>query len=136
VITTEILETHSTVLVIDDDDYSQDLARLTLANLGYTRIEVACDGRIGLRLLDEMPQPPDFVICDIFMPETDGFEFVGELAKRRYTGGVILVTGGNIQMLHMARHIAVASGLNLLGAFTKPLQIEQLRQALSGSAST
>ncbi len=134
--TTELLETHSTVLVIDDDDYSQDLARLTLANLGFTRIEVACDGRIGLRLLDEMPQPPDFVICDIFMPEKDGIEFVGELAKRHYAGGVILISGGDAKMLSLARQIAVASGLNLRGAFTKPLQQEQLRQALSGEAST
>ena len=134
--TTEILETQSTVLVIDDDDYSLDLARLTLGKLGFTKVQTAHDGSVGLRLLDEMPEPPDFVICDIFMPERDGIEFVGELAKRRYPGGVILISGGDAQMLALARQIAVASGLNLRGAFTKPLQQEQLRQALSGEAST
>ncbi len=133
--TTEILETQSTVLVIDDDDYSLDLARLTLGKLGFTKVQTAHDGSVGLRLLDEMPEPPDFVICDIFMPERDGIEFVGELAKRRYPGGVILISGGDAQMLALARQIAVASGLNLRGAFTKPLQQEQLHQALSGEVS-
>ena len=58
----------------------------------------------------------------VFVPEKDGIEFVGELAKRRYTGGVILVSGGDAQMLALARLIAVTSGLNVLGAFAKPLQ--------------
>ena len=133
--TTAIHDAQTTFLVVDDDDYSQDLARLTLGKLGFTKVEVATNGRFGLRALDAMPKPPDFVICDIFMPERDGIEFVGELAKRRYPGGVILISGGDAQMLALARQIAVASGLNLRGAFTKPLQQEQLHQALSGEVS-
>jgi methyl-accepting chemotaxis protein len=29
--------------------------------------------------LDQMTQPPDIIICDIFMPQMDGIEFVAEL---------------------------------------------------------
>lgn len=128
--TTKIRDDKSTILVVDDDEYSRDLARLTLGHLGFTNVQMAHDGRVGLRALDDAPQPPDFVICDIFMPEADGLEFVAELAKRRYPGGVILVTGGNSQMLALTHQIAVESGLNVLGAFFKPLQQQQLSQAL------
>jgi CheY-like chemotaxis protein len=124
-----------TVLVVDDDDYSQELACLTLGKLGFTQVQTAADGKAGLRTLDNMPQSPDFVICDIFMPEKDGIEVVAELGTRGYRGGLILVSGGDAQMLSIARNIAVASGLNVLGAFTKPLRLCDLAQAISASAS-
>ena len=128
--TTQIQDAQPTVLVVDDDEYSQDLARLTLGKLGFTRIEIAHDGKDGLRALDALTQAPDFLICDIFMPNKDGIEFVGELAKRGYRGGVVLVSGGDSQMLSIARQIAVASNLNVLASFTKPLQENELRQVL------
>ncbi|MDD2879344.1 MAG: response regulator [Rhodoferax sp.] len=84
--TTQIQDAQPTVLVVDDDEYSQDLARLTLGKLGFTRIQVAQDGKDGLRALDALAQAPDFLICDIFMPNKDGIEFMAELAKRSYRG--------------------------------------------------
>lgn len=134
--TTVVPEMHPTVLVIDDDETSQDLACLTLERLGFTRVVVACDGLAGIRSLDGMPQPPDFVICDIYMPEQDGIEFLGELAKRAYTGGVILVSSADAPMLDIVREIALGSGLNLLGTLAKPLQQDKLHKALSGPATS
>jgi CheY-like chemotaxis protein len=124
------------VLVVDDDEFSRDLARIALGNLGFTQVQTARDGRDGLRAFDEMPQPPDFLICDVFMPDKDGIEYVAELAARGYRGGLILVSGGDAHMLSLARQIAVESGLNVLGAFTKPLQQHELHQALSERAGT
>ena len=134
--TTAVPENGHTVLVIDDDETSQDLARLTLGRLGFTDVVMACDGIAGLRALSRMPKPPEFVICDIYMPEQDGLEFLGELAKRAYTGGVILVSSADAPMLAIAREIAMGSGLNLLGAITKPLTQDKLHKALSGPAMT
>ena len=119
------------VLVVDDDEYSQDLASRTLGTLGFTQIQTARNGKDGLCVMDVMPRPPDFLICDIFMPDQDGIEFMGALAERAYQGGVILVSGGDTQMLAIAGLIATKSGLKVLGAFTKPLQQDQLSQALA-----
>ena len=125
-----------TVLVLDDDEFSRDLACIALGSLGFTQVQTASDGRDGLRAFDDMPQPPDFLICDVFMPDKDGIECVAELAARGYRGGLILVSGGDAHMLSLARQIAVESGLNVLGVFTKPLQQRALHQALSERAST
>ena len=135
--TTEIAQ--PTFLLVDDDDYSLDFAYLMLGKLGFTqaqRVQIAHDAMEGLRTLDGMPQPPDFIICDVFMPDIDGIEFMAELAKRSYRGGVILVSGGNSQTLSVAHQIAVANGLNVLGAFSKPLQQDELRDVLFGNTAS
>ncbi len=130
--TTEIQEAQLTLLLVDDDDFSLNLAHLTLSRLGFAHVRIARDGREGLRALDAMQPPPDFLICDIFMPNQDGIELMGELAKRGYRGGVVLVSGGDGQMLSIAHQIAVESGLNVLGVISKPLQQDALQQVLFG----
>jgi response regulator of citrate/malate metabolism len=69
------------------------------------------------------------------MPDKDGIEFVAGLATRGYGGGLILVSGGDVQMLAVARLIAVQSGLNVLAALTKPLQQEALQQVVPMTGS-
>lgn len=128
--TTEVLTNQSSVLVVDDDEYSLDLARHKLGALGFLNVQVAHDGREGVRVLDKLQAQPDFIICDIFMPDKDGIEFVAELKNRSYGGGLILLSSGDSQMLATARQIAVESGLNVLGAFAKPLRQEELRRVL------
>jgi response regulator of citrate/malate metabolism len=134
--TAAIPNAQAVVLVVDDDEYSQDLASRTLGTLGFIQIQSARNGNDGLRVMEEMPRPPDLLICDIFMPDQDGIELMGALAERGYQGGVILVSGGDSQMLAMARQIAMESGLKVLGAFTKPLQLDELKQALFAGEQT
>jgi CheY-like chemotaxis protein len=119
-----------TVLVVDDDEYSQDLARLTLGKLGYTNIHVAQDGVDGLRAFDMLPQAPDILICDIYMPNRDGIELVSALVERRFAGGLILLSGADPAMLKVARIMAVSGGLNVLAVLMKPLDEKALAHAL------
>jgi CheY-like chemotaxis protein len=120
------------VLVIDDEESSQQVARIALERIGFTNIVVVGDGAVAVRVLDDMARPPDFVVCDIFMPESDGIEFVTALAERRFGGGLVLVTGGDTQYLIIAKRIARFHGLKLLGSLTKPLRVEALSEALFG----
>jgi response regulator of citrate/malate metabolism len=121
------------VLVIDDEESSQQVARIALERIGFKDILVVGDGAVAVRTLDGMARPPDFVVCDIFMPESDGIEFVTALAERRFSGGLVLVTGGDSQYLIIAKRIARFHGLKLLASLIKPLQVETLSQALFGS---
>ena len=123
-----------TVLVVDDDKYSREVLRRKLGFWGVTDIHVAYDGRDGLNVMEAMVRDPDFLICDIFMPDMDGIEFIGALVKRHYKGGLILITGVNHDMLEVAQNIATLNGLRLLGTFTKPLHHEPLGQVMGFSA--
>lgn len=118
------------VLIVDDDAFSHKLLTAMLNKLGVTDIYIAINGRVGLRTLASMPGPPDILICDVFMPDMDGIEFVTELSKINFRGGIALVSGENITMMEIAQQVAGESNLNLLGAYTKPVPLAVLAEAL------
>lgn len=65
------------VMVIDDDD---DVRGLIETQLGkYFTVSVASNGVEGLEKLTD--EQPDIVVCDVMMPEMDGFEFTKRLKK-------------------------------------------------------
>lgn len=125
-----IMRASRSVLLVDDDEFSQDVLTETLGQLGVTNVRVAGGGREGLLVLDQMPCPPDYLICDLYMPDMDGIEFLEQLAKQRYAGAVILVSGAPMDMLAIVQDIARADGIQLLGALTKPLRLATLSQIM------
>lgn len=120
----------SSVLVVDDDPFSQDIFREMLESFGVTKVHTAENGRHGLRELREMHRSPDYLICDIFMPDMDGIEFLNRLSNLNFLGNVILVSAGNTAILTIARDVALAAGLKLIGVFPKPLQIQTLARVM------
>lgn len=127
---TSALRPMPAVLVVDDDEFLRDLMSEMLNQLGVTVVHQAGNGREALAVLDELAQPPEFLICDIYMPDMDGIEFVAELARLHYAGGLVLLSGVNPETLQLARDIAVGEGIQLAGAFVKPVRPEVLAQAL------
>jgi CheY-like chemotaxis protein len=123
------------VLIVDDDEFSRAIIRKKLVLLGISNIQEASDGHAGVRALNLMQCPPDFLICDIFMPDMDGIEFVTDLIKRNYPGGLILVTGVMQEVLEAAKLIATTNGIKVLGTFIKPIQQDSLRKAMGFSST-
>ncbi|NVO07084.1 MAG: response regulator [Rhodoferax sp.] len=122
---------YQTALVVDDDPFSLDVAQLALERLGLPAIATAADGQAGIRTYDRMQPKPDLVVCDLFMPDMDGIEFINSLGERHYAGALVLVTGGDLSMMQMATQLAQSSyGLKVLGAWPKPLLAETLAAAL------
>ena len=67
-----------TILVVEDMEDSLEATRIMLRLLGAD-VLIA---RNGLAALDVMTtQHPDLVLCDLRMPEMDGFEFLRELCR-------------------------------------------------------
>ena len=66
------------ILIIDDDDSLRDSLRRTLRKQGYVIME-ASDGGLGLKQLER--QAVDLVLLDLFMPDKDGLETIGELRR-------------------------------------------------------
>ena len=60
------------ILVVEDNPDHRDLTRTMLESLGAGVI-LAANGTEGLNRLDLMT--PDLILCDLRMPEMDGFEF-------------------------------------------------------------
>jgi len=120
----------ASVLVVDDDGGTQELLAEMLGLMGFNELYTAEDGRMALKVLSELKRPPKFLICDIYMPEMDGFEFMDQLVAQRYSGGIVMMTGVDPEMLRVARNLAVARGLQVLGTFMKPVSLDELSSIL------
>ena len=66
------------VLIEDEDDFRENLRDLLAAH-GF-QVLAAAGGREGLELL-QTADNPCFVLVDLLMPDMDGWELIGEIAK-------------------------------------------------------
>lgn len=64
------------VLIIEDDPASLELLSYMMSTAGHTIVS-ATDGAIGLRLALEAD--PDLILCDLQLPELDGYEIIRRL---------------------------------------------------------
>lgn len=77
------------ILVIEDNKNMRKLICATLKQNGYSTFE-AEDGEIGLDVLDTTHI--DLIICDIMMPNMDGYEFTQTLRETNCEIPIIIVT--------------------------------------------
>ncbi len=73
------------VLAIDDDPAALDVIDATLSPHGFD-VRRASSGREGIALAQAVR--PDLVICDLLMPEVDGFQVVSELHDGETTASI------------------------------------------------
>jgi CheY-like chemotaxis protein len=90
------------VLIVEDDAATSDLMGRALRGLDCT-VTQAENGRIGLERLNE--SSPDAILCDLMMPEMDGFEFIARMrAEPRWRRiPVIVVTAKTLTPEDLAR---------------------------------
>jgi len=70
------------ILLIDDDEPTNYLNKLTLEQMGCARnIRVAQSGQAALDYLRSQSLRPDLIFLDINMPAMDGWEFMDEYKK-------------------------------------------------------
>ncbi|HEU4887734.1 MAG TPA: GAF domain-containing protein [Thermoanaerobaculia bacterium] len=68
-----------TVLVIDDQEYTRDIVAAILRRTA-AKVHIASSVREGLQCFQKYE--PDVVVCDIAMPEEDGYVFLREIRQR------------------------------------------------------
>lgn len=82
------------ILVIDDEDPIRNLLARMIELEDY-KVWKASDCQSALKLLKA--QPFDVVLCDVFLPDGNGVDFIREIKKHRPEAEVILLTAhGNI----------------------------------------
>jgi signal transduction histidine kinase/CheY-like chemotaxis protein len=74
--TTKVRERAVSVLAIDDDAMARQLIADTLEREGFSVVAAASGGE-GLAMA--AADPPELVICDLVMPDMDGYEVVNRL---------------------------------------------------------
>jgi CheY-like chemotaxis protein len=122
------------VLLLDDDRFMLEVLRDMLEMLdtghgiGPFDVHAELDARRALAVLPR--HAPELLICDLAMPEMDGIEFLQAAAGQGFSGRVILVSALEDGVRDAATELARALGLQVAGAFRKPLAIEQLRRAV------
>lgn len=118
------------VMIIDDDEFQIEFVTEHLAELGVIQIIKANGGESGLASFDVSDEKPNLLICDIHMPNIDGFEFIKAMSERNFTGGLILMSGEGTRVLYSASLVAQLSRQNFLGTIEKPVQRVALENAL------
>ena len=104
-----------TILIIDDSSALRRTLALSLENKGYDVLQ-GRDGLEGLELLRNNLQT-NLIICDIEMPNMNGFEFL--TARRKESNfkqiPVVMLTSRSTD-----KHRTLAASLGANGYFTKP----------------
>jgi CheY-like chemotaxis protein len=117
-------------LVVDDEAFVQTFTSRVLKHLGYANVETTCDGEAALNSVIASKRSFDLIICDLNMPRMDSVQFLRKLKETGYTGGLILLSGEDPQMIKALEVLARAQQINVLGAFHKPLEAVVLKQIL------
>ena len=111
----------ATILCIEDEVELREIITEVLEEAGYD-VCVAGDGEKGLEMIHNLK--PDLVLCDINMPQKDGYEVLKEIRDNH----LIFADMPFIFLSALADQKDVCEGLKL-GAddyLTKPLNFEML----------
>ncbi|MHB9118141.1 MAG: EAL domain-containing response regulator [Burkholderiales bacterium] len=119
------------ILLVDDEPFVLKLLSRQLANLGFSDVVSRERATDALALLESGIGAFGLIFCDLQMPGMDGVEFVRQLVRINYAGGLVLVSGEDERILQTAEKLSKAHQLNVLGALHKPVSPEQLRQVLT-----
>jgi CheY-like chemotaxis protein len=125
-----VIFTAMKIFVVDDDPFALKLVVRQLETLGFGDVTTFEAAKPPLALLEADLHAADVILLDLAMPGMDGLEFIQQLARLRYPGAVIFISGMDSRMLSVAPMLASGLHLRVAGALKKPSTPEQLRVLL------
>ncbi len=123
------------IFVVDDDSFALRLVTRQLETIGLTDVLTFEAARQPLALLGADVTAADVILLDLAMPDVDGMEFIQQLARMKYPGAVIFISGMDDGILQLAPVLAKGLKLRVAGALKKPSTPEQLRALLDAIAT-
>jgi EAL domain-containing protein (putative c-di-GMP-specific phosphodiesterase class I)/AmiR/NasT family two-component response regulator len=124
-------EYKNTVLVVDDEHFILRTTEAALKHMGFKRIESTDNVENAMDLISSADPPIGLVLSDLNMPGVDGLELLKRFDEMGYRGDILLFSGEDTQTLKMAESLARARGLSVVGAISKPIEINTLKDMLS-----
>jgi EAL domain-containing protein (putative c-di-GMP-specific phosphodiesterase class I)/CheY-like chemotaxis protein len=123
------------LLLLDDESFALRLLTHQLTKLGFTEIVSFDEPAQALAVLEQDVRCADMVLLDLQMPGIDGIEFIRHLARLRFHGGLVLISGEDERILQTARRLAEAHQLDVRGAVHKPVAPAALSAMLGPAES-
>jgi DNA-binding response OmpR family regulator len=115
------------LLIVEDDLRVSAELRHEAERLGLTVEELSDPAWVRDKVAS---WKPSIIAMDLVMPGTDGLELIGIIAEQKYSGHLILMSGGFELYLKMAEEMANARGLRVAATLTKPLRPKQFSYLL------
>ena len=113
-----------TILVVDDSSALRRTLALTLQKAGYRVVEA----RDGLEALNQLETTAvNLVICDVEMPNMNGFEF---LSQRRRNSAYVKIPVFMLTSRSNEKHRSLALQLGATSYFSKPYIESELLSAI------
>jgi DNA-binding response OmpR family regulator len=113
------------ILVVDDEPPIRDLLTKFLSSRGF-HVHAAQDGPTALALAER--ERPKLIVLDIHMPGMNGVEVLRTLRKKKYAGGVLMLTGSEDRAL-----LTEALCLDAVDILGKPIDLERVALAIQVS---
>jgi len=115
------------ILVVDDEADIRDLVQEILSEEGYT-VDVAANAAEARAACARVP-PPDLVLLDIWMPDTDGISLLREWQQSHALSAPVVMMSG-----HGTVETAVeATRLGAIDYVEKPLSLAKLLRTVRGA---
>jgi PAS domain S-box-containing protein len=111
-----------TILIAEDHEGLRELARETLANLGYD-ILLASDGEEAVRVFQANRDRVDLLLLDVVLPKMNGPEAYARISAEKEDVPVIFATGYSPEMALL--HDALERGLTVLQKPYVPRELAQ-----------
>lgn len=108
------------ILVIDDNASMCDAIRMMLQSGGYN-VMTALNGPAGIEMAQQ--NPPDLVLCDIMMPNMDGYAVFQEFRKELVTATIPFIF---LTALASREDLHKGMGLGADDYLTKPIGLQEL----------
>ena len=89
----------------------------------FASADIAVDGFTCLHDAADAVCQSSVVVLDLDMPQVDGVETLRWLSQQAFSGHLVIVSGHDISIVHAARELARAQGLQVAEALTKPLDM-------------
>ena len=118
------------LLLIDDDPDMGALVERIAKRCGYAVSTTVHADDFLARLESERPS---HAMVDLQIPSLDGIELLRELARRGFTGPVLILSGMDSKVVNTARRFGTQSGLDIVAALTKPVRASVLSEALQAA---
>ncbi|MGI9407589.1 MAG: response regulator [Hyphomicrobiaceae bacterium] len=117
-------------LVIDDDEIHHEIIAAALERYNFSEILRAMDGEAARSIVEDQRDRIGLILCDLYMPNFDGIEFLLSLKECDYKPPLLLVSGAKEQFLRSAEELAKVNGLDLIGGLPKPVDFHRFHETL------
>ncbi|MBB3122278.1 EAL domain-containing response regulator [Pseudoduganella violacea] len=118
-------------LVAEGEPVQRELLAGMLRHMGAVRVSTVADGQTALNMLEGSEPPIDIALLDLALPGMDGLELIRRLSDADSAAGLIVVGSQSSDLLFCVETMALAYGVNLLGALGKPLSSTRLQPLIA-----